>query len=232
MTDLFEGCFNPRDNLTPEQFGARFCAACVNPECSRSRLTRASWSQRISTQVDRLLDHPRFAPEGSFQDIRQMDFHTRQDPIILNTDNWPTQFRAAPPEPVVQPAPAQEIVFEKEVRSLRGGSEVYLVTRDVSGHWACNCKAFVYGGGRLCKHIQEVQSAPPEDPIMPEAPPPTGPLIRPPVPASVKGGNTPAPPQGGLVVGVGSPAAAPVKDPWAVTDKPKVIPVGGKIVLG
>lgn len=82
MADFWSECYDPRIALTsgqpttPETFSQSFCRLCRNQECSRSGGSGSKWLQRMSTQEDRLLLHPRFADpdDPRFKHLREIDF--------------------------------------------------------------------------------------------------------------------------------------------------------------
>lgn len=256
MSDLWEGCFDPRFG-SPKDFASTFCKVCRNPGCERA--TGRSWAQRMSTQMDRLFVNPKFADpnDPSFADIRKVDFPSafmqamrleisdiRGDwSVPSNEDVIQMAQPQSPGQPVVEP-PVGKVLQHYTIRGSQGDEyEVELVEPAV-GHpaqWRCSCKAFEFK--KQCKHIDYASTLPPEDeledePVQDARPPgPAMPQARSFIPSA---GNTPAPTGGRMIDGSRAPSplsrtpAPPVvDDPWAAPPpKPKVIPVGGKVVLG
>ena len=64
------------NEMPPKEFEQRFCRVCKNQECARAGWGESQWVQRMSTQVDRLLDNPTFADprDPQFNHIREHDF--------------------------------------------------------------------------------------------------------------------------------------------------------------
>ena len=64
------------NQMPPKEFEQRFCRVCKNQECARAGWGESQWVQRMSTQVDRLLDNPTFADprDPQFNHIREHDF--------------------------------------------------------------------------------------------------------------------------------------------------------------
>lgn len=64
------------NQMPPKEFEQRFCRVCKNQECHRAGWGESQWVQRMSTQVDRLLDNPNFADprDPQFRHIREHDF--------------------------------------------------------------------------------------------------------------------------------------------------------------
>lgn len=76
MQDFWNSCFEPVMGMNPEQFTATFCNRCTNPDCSRSTAGKLRWTQRMSTQEDRLLINPNFADprDPKYTPIVNLDF--------------------------------------------------------------------------------------------------------------------------------------------------------------
>lgn len=146
--------------------------------------------------------------------------------------------------------PNERVLQGMQIRGTQGDTyEVSLVEVAVGPpQWRCTCKAFEFGGGKPCKHIEYAVNIPPEDEPDPvETPPsqfqgrPLLPAMREPVVPMPRAGNIPVPTGGIMIDGTSPPQAqarpprppTPVVDPWAPPPpKPKVIPVGGRVVLG
>ena len=78
IPDLWDGCYDgkARQAMSPEQFRNTFCKVCTNPGCRNSRGVGTLWAKRMMSQVDLLLDNPRFADpdDPHFKAIRAMPF--------------------------------------------------------------------------------------------------------------------------------------------------------------
>ena len=77
INDFFQECYMPNQTkVSPQQFDEAFCQVCKNLECIRAGWAESAWVQRMSTQVDRLLDNPNFADERDprFRHVREHDF--------------------------------------------------------------------------------------------------------------------------------------------------------------
>ena len=57
--DLIGECND--QGLTEQEFLFLFCSRCHNSDCQRADWAGTRWEARMSTQVSRLLDNPRFA---------------------------------------------------------------------------------------------------------------------------------------------------------------------------
>jgi len=99
--DYFGECYAPlQGKVKAEQFDYNFCRVCKNLECVRAGWAESNWVERMSTQVDRLLDNPNYADprDPRFNRVREHDFpNLLQEAIrieIVNQKNdWsiPTQ---------------------------------------------------------------------------------------------------------------------------------------------
>jgi len=77
--DMWEECYSGAytEAFSPETFRDKFCAECNQVECINAGFSRKSrWARRMDTQVDRLLDNPKFADleDPVFREIRKVDF--------------------------------------------------------------------------------------------------------------------------------------------------------------
>lgn len=75
-TEDFFGECTIGNEMPHKEFEQRFCRVCKNQECVRAGWGESQWVQRMSTQVDRLLDNPTFADprDPQFRHIREHDF--------------------------------------------------------------------------------------------------------------------------------------------------------------
>jgi|GEM_PF-1741531 len=76
MADLWNECFVPSMEVSPNDFERMFCRQCRNPTCDRSAGSGLRWLKRILTQEDRLLSNPKFADPNDprFKEIRSVEF--------------------------------------------------------------------------------------------------------------------------------------------------------------
>ena len=76
MPDLWNECFNPSMEMSPNDFERTFCRQCRNPTCDRSAGSGLRWLKRILTQEERLLNNPKFADPNDprFKEIRSVEF--------------------------------------------------------------------------------------------------------------------------------------------------------------
>lgn len=77
IDDFFQECYMPNQTkVSPQQFDEAFCRVCKNFECVRAGWAESAWVQRMSTQVDRLLDNPNYADKRDprFNHVREHDF--------------------------------------------------------------------------------------------------------------------------------------------------------------
>jgi hypothetical protein len=134
MPDLWNECFNPSMNTSPNDFERMFCRQCRNPTCDRSAGSGLRWLKRILTQEDRLLNNPKFADPNDphFREIRSVDFPsalkeamkieisdrrgdwtipTEADAMQLAAEmrSTPLSHIATPPVPLVAPAPSPPV---------------------------------------------------------------------------------------------------------------------------
>lgn len=92
IIDRWNECYEGVHRQTPpKEFKEIFCNHCMNASCTNSRGSGMSWSQRMSTQTDRLLDNPLFADQRDprFDHIRSMEFQSmveREIAIRVSTE--------------------------------------------------------------------------------------------------------------------------------------------------
>jgi len=87
--DLLQECND--QGLAPKEFMSLFCKRCRNGNCVNSGWAESSWSDRIATQVSRLLTNPAFADpaDPNFAPIRDLQFRNVEAPIVLlGGDPW------------------------------------------------------------------------------------------------------------------------------------------------
>jgi hypothetical protein len=180
--DLTEGCLEsarlPKINrpLTVEELREGFCSQCKQVRCGYARWNEDPWMDRMSTQVDRLLENPNFADpkDPKWSDLRAIDFPDMvRQAIILEVasrkGDWtiPTveeglDMMVSAPEgfepseeflqeeaPPVEEEPSPRII---EVPSKTKKGVVYNVTLNDEGEAvSCDCKAGQYH--RRCQHL-------------------------------------------------------------------------------
>jgi len=101
IDDYFQECYMPNQTkISPEQFDQSFCQVCKNLDCIRAGWAESSWVERMSTQVDRLLDNPNFADprDPQYNRVREHDFPSLLQEairveIVTQRNDWsiPTQ---------------------------------------------------------------------------------------------------------------------------------------------
>lgn len=194
--DEWDNCYDGR--LTKAEFAETFCSRCIQPACERSTVNRSAWMQRMSTQVDRLLENPRFADlkDPRWADLRRHDFPSaaRQAvtaELVNRRGDWsiptesdvrsatarmtPSMYKVAettnpvPPQ-LPPPAPVQKAVAAEEPSyRIRGwDGDVVYDVREVDGQWTCTCPAFAFGKTRPCKHVEQALAEEKRVEIVPE----------------------------------------------------------------
>jgi hypothetical protein len=232
--DLIKQCM--QDIKAPPQkardFQVAFCERCLNSDCKRAGLSDDIWFQRISTQVERLLENPTIAPfnDPRFEEIVRQKFEDRRNnalkiELISKREDWtiPTDEDVA----AYKQFKEQPTLFKHEPDDVQGLIEQN-IPEDVQE-----------------PDTQEVVSqAVPEPQKRPE--PSTPQKVQPPpsneapfVPAQRDRrdvhaeANTPMS-QSGMMVG--APPGTTVKknqgsDPWSVSSKEEFVDLGAKITL-
>lgn len=251
-TDEWGVCFTPDMQMSPEQFKQTFCRVCRNGGCVRSAVAGTKWQQRIDTQVDRLLVHPKFGDpkDPQYARVAQVDFPSAlREAIRLEISeqkgDWTVPSAEDALKMIQKPfqAPSQnevpvEALYSQTVAGDTPGKNYKVQLLSLSGEtlWKCDCPAFTHGKTNPCKHILFVQpryaeaeaakSAPPE-----ALPPPTLPQ------EPLRQGNAPV-----QQIQATRPAdrvlhqRVPVVDEWAAPTRKKpvqnLVPVGARIVIG
>lgn len=80
LRDLWGECYAGEARaMPPEQFKQTFCGVCQNGGCKNSRAAGTLWSKRMATQVEDLLNNPKFADmdDPMFREIRALDFQDK-----------------------------------------------------------------------------------------------------------------------------------------------------------
>ena len=78
LPDLWGQCYDgdQRSRVSPEEFRSQFCDNCMNGGCRNSKASKTTWSERISTQADRLLHNPQFSDprDPRYREYAEMQF--------------------------------------------------------------------------------------------------------------------------------------------------------------
>lgn len=78
LPDLWSKCYDgeQRQRVSPEEFRSQFCDNCMNGGCRNSKASKTTWSERISTQADRLLHNPQFSDprDPRYREYAEMQF--------------------------------------------------------------------------------------------------------------------------------------------------------------
>lgn len=151
-----------------------FCAVCRNSQCGFAKLSANPWEDRMSTQVERLLENPRYADplDPQWSRFKEMDFPSlfresirlhlaekRGDWSIPSTREVDLAMGTVPTTPAEKPNPEVEKAVEAlrkqhtivRVHSKTQPGILYEVTLDTEGTAiSCNCAAGVRG--RRCTH--------------------------------------------------------------------------------
>lgn len=251
MVDLLKDClvdpYFEKRITSPEIFKRDVCSGCKNYKCVNAKGKFTLFEKRMSTQEDRLLTNPKFADprDPRFRDIAMVDFPDMARQVVAlevtsRKKDWSVPTETEVEQLVAELAKATASTplhfqggtnpkGEWEVRGDSGKS--YRVTLAEDGTWGCTCPSRV----QPCKHVRDTAlklSRAPEEPtrataqapVLPPAMPPPGPVF---APHSM---NTTLPPEG---IMVGGARPTPKVDPWAPpAEKPRVVPVGGKVVFG
>lgn len=223
-----------------------FCNRCRNAACVNAGWSGGKWSDRISTQVDRLLDHPQFADPSAdrFDPLRKLDFRELSEGLVLRTkaDPW-----SGPEVHLADPSAetASNSVVEDAVRALaasRGATpqppraelpKVDPPKVDPTPRAEPPKPVHVEPEPRRNPAYFQAPSAPTE----PEKPAP-----RPVLPPNERAVNTPFPSGGVMIDGSPPPsptpnAPTPGGDPWAAPPtspgpKPIRVTPGSKVRMG
>jgi len=221
--DLLQDCND--QGVPPREFMALFCKRCRNGGCVNSGWSESAWSDRIATQVNRLLTNPNFADpnDPNFKEVRSLEFRQVEEPLIIRGgDPWsgPTVHLATP---------ARQVNTISEVENA--------------------ISALSEARGKPPPRVVEVSE--PEPPrVVREAPPtqPTQPVTRPrenprhyvvdtPNPKLGREVNTAFPGEGIMLDGSPPPPVGVDPsgvDPWApsLITGPKKVAVGARIRMG
>lgn len=217
LSDLLGECNS--EHLPPAEFKNLFCQRCRNQSCGNAGWSGSVWTERMSTQVDRLLNNPIIADgaDPKFTNVRALRFLEIAPPLVINSrDPWegPGKGVVHLAEPDQQVATA--LAVDAAVKALTG--------REV----------------RAPEPAPSLPVAPP--PVVVVTPPTPLPIVVPPpraAPASppVRTINTEWAEEGVMIDGSPVEAQRPVPqvavDPWAPAAPPaKVVSAGARIKMG
>lgn len=251
MADLLNDCladpFFEKFASNPVTFKRDVCSGCKNIQCVNAKGKFTLFEKRMSTQEDRLLTNPQFADprDPRFRDIAKVDFPDMARQVVALEVTSRKKDWSVPTEAEVERL-ASELTNATEAKPLhfqdgsgpKGTWEVrgdsgknYTVTLAEDGIWSCTCPSRV----QPCKHVRDTAlklSRAPEEPSRATAPAPAlPPSLPPPGPVFAPRSMNTALPSEGIMVGGARPT--PKVDPWAPpAEKPRVVPVGGKVVFG
>lgn len=232
----------------PQEFQRLFCNNCLNTTCELSKGSKLSWTQRMQTQVEDLLNNPKFADvrDPEFQQIRNMDFrdmlhqelvtrigNTRGDWKIpsameISTEASKVLSKLDPnrdtPTDLLQEnfisEPQQEPEYIVRSLSIKGSNNAVYLVSYVENIWHCTCPSFTFNtaSGLVCKHILKVKGV-----STPEEPQKTvqAVLQRPPPILKQPHMNTHIPTQGITIGNTPIQESEPKQEDWTVPEVPK-----------
>lgn len=210
---------------------AGWCNFCLNSSCHRAALSDDIWFERISTQVEKLLENPNIAPfnDPKFKEIVEQKFEDRRMnamkiELISNRGDWtvPTQDEVM----AYRQSKERPSSFQSEPENVEALLQEKLAEPEE-----------VEPVGDVVVKEEVVIPEPFKPPVKAEDS--KQPAFVPPVrrePAENMEANTPTP-TSGIMIG-GSPSAPKqtnqgAQDPWSVsTKKEEFVDLGAKITLG
>jgi hypothetical protein len=85
--DLLQDCND--QHVPPKEFMSIFCKRCRNGGCVNAGWSGSTWSDRMATQVSRLLINPNFSDpsDSKFDAVRDLDFRHISEPV-RGSDPW------------------------------------------------------------------------------------------------------------------------------------------------
>lgn len=221
--DFLAECNDQR--IPPKEFESIFCVRCRNPQCVRAGWKGSTFEERVSTQADRLLNHPIMArPEDTkFDPVRAMHFVEVAQAIVLRrrADPWagPGVFLAEPdPSIVTLPTVEDAVSRLAEARGKRPTGVSVEVEPELHPEHTPE---------------QPLETQAPQGPRGAAPVPPPPPPVRPP-PVARPTVNTEFPDEGVMLGGSSPPPREGMvsADPWAPKPKHNVVPPGAKIKMG
>ena len=223
--DLFQECND--QHVAAKDFMAAFCNRCKNPQCVHAGWSVSSWSERMATQVDRLLNYPLIADpkDPKWENIRKIHF-MEPEPSLTLRDPW------AGPEVHLARLENQRTtsdLVDHAVSVLTGN--LNLVAKDVPRVTVPEPVISEPVVSNAPTTMQPVDTVPVTE--KPVVSPPKTPLVH-------MDMNTRFPDVGVMVGGGAAPGvltkpqqSAQAIDPWAPkTVKGKLVPPGAKIKMG
>jgi len=211
-------------NVPPQEFNQIFCVRCRNPECSRAGYSGSIWADRITTQVERLLENPLFA------DLTLPQY------AKVNANDFPDALRQALRIEVASKRgewelPPEDLDIKAAMVELAGGQATPPQPTKAQAQFSIElveeAEAEPAPERETVRETHVTHAAPPPPDVMK-----TPPLVLP------QRTNTPFPVGGVMLDGSRPPSQAikketPAVDPWAVpATKDVVVSVGAKIRLG
>lgn len=202
----------------PNQFKATFCQRCRNAQCVNAGWSESRWSNRINTQVSRLLENPTFADprDPQYKPFSLLDFKEIGEPLVLNgADPWEPRVHLASPNREERQYPE----VERAVAALRGNAPKESSTPSLEEAQPV----------QLVPPVSQVATTPPRDNPRHytfdtnKSSPPT------------RESNTDFPSDGVMLDGSPPPqTVAPSEDPWtpSSTQAPMKVAVGARVKMG
>lgn len=214
--DLTQFCRETNEthhSVSEKEFRHLWCRRCRNRECRHSNWGEGIWSNRMETQVDRLLDNPKFGDprQEQFRFLQSIIFEDMKHhavPIHLSeqNDNW--EIPSA--EQVRNVLEGKEPLSRSEVGELRVNSANERKEEENEEDVSLNEKE---------KSEKEKEQITQSETIRP-------------TPTIVHSANTNVE-DGGIMIGDVSEDHTVEIDEWSVPPTvANIIPVGGKVVMG
>lgn len=216
-------------NVAIPDFVNIFCARCRNPDCTRAGYAGSLWSDRMSTQVERLLSNPQFADLSLplYAQINANDFpDAMRQALRIEIANKRKDWEI-PPEDIDPIEAMKELAGHTLVVATppkHEGLEITVLTEEG--------EAVTQGAtSGVAHHVTPPKPSEPSRPIVTETSK---------QPVMLQRTNT-AFPVGGMMIDGTQPttrkdkpsAPPPVADPWAApAPVENVVPIGAKIRLG
>lgn len=204
-------------NVPLQEFGQIFCVRCRNPECIRAGYAGSVWADRMGTQVERLLENPKFA------DLTMPQY------AKINALDFPDALRQALRIEIARKKGDWEV--PGELTDEQAMAELASLTAKETAKPVTQAASLAV---TLVDEAGEPYTAP--EPPAPEVAVPAATEARPAPTVPLNRPNTPFPVGGVMLPGgpaqTAGKAPAPV-DPWAVAAPVEnVVAIGAKIRLG
>ena len=196
-----------------QEFGQIFCVRCRNPECMRAGYAGSLWADRMGTQVERLLENPKYADLSMPQYAK------------INAMDFPDALRQALKIEIARRRGDWEV--PEDLTEEQAMAELATLTAKEPAKPATQAASLAV---TLVDEVGEPYT--PEVPVPVSTAPTPAPVARPPVPTvPLNRPNTPFPVGGVVLPGAGARTAP--ADPWAVpAPVENVVSIGAKIRLG